>query len=208
MDGPRFPGLTPDDLAVAARKRALRLATNAARRAMAADERRRASEEICRRVLALPELGAARVALLYAALPDEVDPARIGERLRGRGVMTFYPRVVTDGGLELVAIDDELSLGAGYRGIREPVGRPRPPSEIDVAVVPGVAFDLLGGRLGRGGGHYDRLVATLTEHAVTIGVCFGCQLVPSVPREPHDRPVDVIVTEHAIHRAPEDPSSA
>lgn len=208
MDGPGVTDRRSDDSAVVARKRALRVAATAARRSMASGERRRASEQICDRVLALPELEAVRVVLLYAAVPGEVDPARVGDRLRGRGVTTFYPRVAIDGGLELVAIDDESSLRPGFRGIREPLGHPHAPTGIDLAVVPGVAFDLLGGRLGRGGGHYDRLLTALTEHAVTIGVCYACQLVPHVPLEPHDRPVGVVVTEHGVHRAPEGPGPA
>jgi 5-formyltetrahydrofolate cyclo-ligase len=75
------------------------------------------------------------------------------------------------------------------------------PAVVDAAVLPGVAFDPRGGRLGAGGGHYDRLLARLPTETTRIGVGFACQLVPHVPTEPHDQRVEVVVTEASVHRA-------
>jgi 5-formyltetrahydrofolate cyclo-ligase len=184
----------------AAAKPPLRAAARAARRALSDAERRLASQRIVDRLLALPEIRQASTVLLYAPLREEVDLAGAVSALRERGVRTLFPRV-RNADLELVAASDLLTLQLGHRGVREPAGRAVDPSVVDVAVVPGVAFDPRGGRLGAGGGHYDRLLACLAADGTRIGVAFTCQLVPHVPTEPHDQPVDVVITEGGVHRA-------
>ncbi|MDX1658870.1 MAG: 5-formyltetrahydrofolate cyclo-ligase, partial [Nitriliruptorales bacterium] len=92
-----------------------------------------------------------------------------------------------------------LTLTLGYKGIREPAGPKVDPAIVEIALIPGVAFDVMGGRLGHGGGHYDRLLATLPHGALRIGVAFSCQLVPRVPRSPVDEPVDIVITERATY---------
>jgi 5-formyltetrahydrofolate cyclo-ligase len=181
------------------RKAALRVSARSARRELQPGERRDASEAIVARLRRLPELHGVRTVLLYAALPEEVDVGGLVAPLREAGVRTLFPRVRGDV-LELVAAADLLTLTLGHRGIQEPVGPAIDPDVVDAAVIPGVAFDLRGGRLGHGVGHYDRLLATVPEDRARIGVCFSCQLVPQVPREPHDQAVDVVVTERATHR--------
>lgn len=100
--------------------------------------------------------------------------------------------------------DWETDLHPGWRGVREPrPGRRRsvPPEQLDALVVPGVAFDRRGHRLGYGGGHFDRLLARVRPGTVVVGVAFGVQVVDAVPREAHDVPVDVVVTEAGALRA-------
>lgn len=181
------------------RKGALRASALAARRELGRGERAMAAAAVCARLLALPELRDARTVLLYAAKPDELEVAGIVGPLHERGGRTLFPRVRGDD-LELVAAHDLLTLQLGYRGIREPVGPAVDPDVVDVVVAPGVAYDPHGGRLGHGGGHYDRLLARLPESTVRIGVCFSCQVVPRVPREDHDAVVDLVVTERALYR--------
>lgn len=181
------------------RKAALRRATVTARRQLRDGERAAASAAAVTRLLSLPELDGARIVLLYAALAEELDVGGAVGPLRARGVRTCFPRVDGDR-LVLVAASDLRTLQLGYRGIREPAGPPVHPSAIDAVVLPGVAFDPHGGRLGQGGGHYDRLLPQLDEEAVRIGACFACQVVPDVPRELHDQPVDVVVTDRAVYR--------
>ncbi len=178
----------------------LRTAARAARRSLSDAERRVASQRIVTRLLDLPELRQAGTVLLYAALREEVDLAGALGPLRDRGVRTLLPRV-REHDLELVAATDLLTLQVGHRGVREPAGRPVDPTVVDVAVVPGVAFDPHGGRLGAGGGHYDRLLAVLPATTTRIGAAFTCQLVPHVPTEPHDQDVELVVTEGGVHRA-------
>lgn len=180
-------------------KARLRASALDARRRLTAGERRAASTSIVERLLRQPELQRPAHALLYAALSEEADLAAAVGPLRERRIRTLFPRVRGEG-LELVAASDLLTLQLGYRGVREPTGPRIDPEVVDVAVVPGVAFDPHGGRLGHGGGHYDRLLAQLPEECLRIGVCFACQVVPRVPRLGHDEPVDVVLTERARYR--------
>lgn len=179
-------------------KHRLRAATRAARRALTAEQRATASARIVARMLALPQLRGAATVLVYAATREEVDVGGLVAPLQAQGSRTLLPRV-RGRELELVAVSDLRGLELGYRGVREPSGRAIDPRVVDVAIVPGLAFDPRGGRLGSGGGHYDRLLATLPADAARIGVGFTCQVVPWVPREPHDQPVSLLVTESAVH---------
>ena len=181
------------------RKAALRTAAVAARRTLRTGERAIASQAIVERLRVLPELREARVVLLYAALAEEADVSALIGPLHRRGARTIFPRVSGDR-LELVAASDLRTLQLGYRGIREPVGPTVDAASIDAVITPGVAFDPHGGRLGQGGGHYDRLLSSMPGEAVRVGVCFACQVVPDVPREDHDLPVDLVVTERAVYR--------
>ncbi len=169
------------------------------RRALSSERRTQASAAAADHLLALPELTTARTVALYAALPDEADPAMAVPRLLAGGVQPVFPRVADDE-LEFVPVGGGAGLVPGFRGVREPSGASILPDEIDVVVVPGVAFDPAGGRLGQGGGHYDRLLARLPAATVRVGFCLALQLVPSVPRGPRDLAVDVLVTEEGTVR--------
>lgn len=180
-------------------KTALRRTALLARRSLPDEQRRAAAERVVERLAAMRPLRNARTVLLYAAMADELDITGVVPRLREAGIRTLFPRVRGER-LELVAASDLLNLTLGYRGVREPVGPSIGPEAVDVAIVPGVAFDVHGGRLGHGGGHYDRLLAALPDDRLTIGVCFACQVVPRVPRQEHDRSVELVVTESGVHR--------
>jgi 5-formyltetrahydrofolate cyclo-ligase len=83
----------------------------------------------------------------------------------------------------------------GAFGIMEPIATtPIEPSEIDVMIVPGVAFTRNGARLGRGKGFYDKYLSHKDFHAYTIGVCYPCQVVEDLPSEPHDQVLNQIVS--------------
>lgn len=180
-------------------KVALRASALAARRDLTVGERARAAAAVTERLLGLPELRRPGTVLVYAAMRDELDVAGVVAPLHERGGRTLFPRV-RDTELELVAAHDLLTLQLGYRGIREPAGPAIDPEVVDVALVPGVAFDPHGGRLGQGGGHYDRLLPRLPASCVRIGTCFACQVVPRVPRDEHDATVNVVVTDRAVYR--------
>jgi 5-formyltetrahydrofolate cyclo-ligase len=187
------------DPGVATRKTALRHSVQLALEELTEQERRAASAAAVARLVRLPEVWRAGVVALYVALPQELDPSAAVPILRDRGIRTLFPRVRGDL-LDLAEASDPHALPGGFRGIREPTGPAVDPSVVDVAVLPGVAFDLDGGRLGQGGGHYDRLLPELPEDTVRIGLGFSCQVVPRVPREDHDALVDIVVTDHAVHR--------
>lgn len=161
--------------------------------AVTAEERASASAAACRRLLDLPQLRTAGSVALYAALPEELDVTPALLALNESGVAVLLPRVVGDD-LELVPFTSTSALAPGFRGVLEPTGTPA--SELlDAIVVPGLAFDRAGRRLGQGGGHYDRLLAELGPGTVRIGVGFDFQVVAEVPALVHDERVDLIVTE-------------
>jgi len=125
--------------------------------------------------------------LLYYPLPDEVDVRPLIQMAYQAGHRVLLP-VVVGNELELRVYQGEESLRAGAYNIMEPVGPLFPPeeySQIELAIVPGMAFDAMGHRLGRGKGYYDRLLPQLTT-AYKIGVCFPFQFVSDVPLEEHD----------------------
>ena len=115
----------------------------------------------------------------------------------------LLPRVVASR-LEFAAVADLKTLNRGRFGVLEPGAASRPvqlaPS--DLVFVPGMAFDRRGGRLGRGGGHYDRAFPPAFEAPVLIGIGFSLQLIESVPMGPHDRRVDGVITEVGVARIP------
>lgn len=151
---------------------------------------------VCRRLSVLPELSAAPVVLGYAAHGTElsIDPAL--QLLLRDGATVCLPWVEGPRLGVGVVTNLEADLVPGWRGLREPrlPRQPVRPHALDAAVVPGVGFDLLGNRLGYGGGHFDRLLGRLRRGVPVIGVAFDEQVVSRLPAAPHDRPVDVIIT--------------
>lgn len=165
--------------------------------------REAASARIRALVMNLPEVTATRAMLAFASTGTEVD---LDPLLRGQieaGVQVLIPWV--EGPVLLLAavrdLDDELA--PGFRGVREPrpgARRAVTPERVDVALVPGVGFDRHGHRLGYGGGHFDRLLATLRPGTPLIGVAYACQVVEEIPVEGHDVAVDALVTETGLVR--------
>ena len=159
---------------------------------------------ICERAAKLIEARCAAGALiaLYAHKGSEVETTLLDEALRASGYRIAYPRVV---GEARVLAFHEVSigeLGVARWGLREPadVGATAVTiEEISAFIVPGVAFDRSGGRIGWGKGHYDATLAVAHPNAVRIGIAFECQLVDNVPRESHDAVLDAVMTEVATH---------
>jgi 5-formyltetrahydrofolate cyclo-ligase len=147
------------------------------------------------RIEALPEFASARTVALYCALPDEASTAEMLSRWRGLKRLVL-PVVLAGGKMIFCEYGGAESLASGTFGILEPtLGATVPPSEIDLMIVPGVAFDRAGGRLGRGGGFYDRYLShPAAAHIYKVGLCRFGALVPKVPTEPHDVAMDVVVT--------------
>jgi len=134
----------------------------------------------------------------YHALPDEADPALLLERLVELGCHIAYPRVTGRGlPLEFHRVPDGEVLAPGAFGIHEPLDS-WPRAVPQVLLVPLLAFDGTGHRLGYGGGFYDRTLALLSVPA--IGIAYAGQEVASLPRGPHDRTLDMILTEQGLRR--------
>lgn len=153
---------------------------------------RRAQEEelVTAAVQATPEWRDASTISLYRSVATEFSTVGLANAAWRLGKKVCFPRVTQWGGLELHEVSGwpDFVPGVTY-GIPEPkhdapAVRAR---DVDLGIVPGLAFDAKGGRLGRGGGHFDRLVPRLDR---AWAVAFDCQIVKAVPREGHDRPVD------------------
>jgi len=180
-------------------KRQLRRRIRALKSLLGAADREAAAEAVFAAVEGLAEFAAARRVLVYNALPDELPTRGFIDRWAARKLL-FLPRVNGDS-LELLPYDPER-LRPGAFGIGEPDGDDvADPCSMDLIIVPAVAFDACCNRLGRGKGFYDRLLAT--TRAVTVGVGYDFQLIPEgLPAEPHDIPLDIVVTASRLLRRP------
>lgn len=150
---------------------------------------------ITRRIAALPAWRAARTVLLFAPLATEPDISGLLELALSAGKTVCYPRV-SGGGLLIYQVRRREDLRAGSFGVLEPDPAGCAlvsPAAVDLALVPGLAFDAGGHRLGRGKGYYDRWLAT--TKALTVGVGFALQLTEQIPVEPHDVPLALTVSE-------------
>lgn len=161
------------------------------------------SGQACERVCALPEYIDANLVLCYLSFGKELVSDFLCAHALANGKTLAAPRVTPGGHLEVCAIRDmQRDLVPGFLGIREPAPHCRtiPIPEVGFVIVPGLAYDPNGGRLGRGGGHYDRLLGTPGYSAFSCGLVFEEQVVSAVPTEPHDCRVQIIVTDQKVRR--------
>jgi len=179
-------------------KRAMRIAVIEQRDALPPHERAAGSQAIAARIVALPEFAAAPSVLLTLPFRSEWDTRPLFAAALAGGKTIALPRVNAQSRmLDLHGVIDIATHTApGYRGIPEPtVTLPRIDiGAIDWVLVPGVAFDVAGRRLGYGGGYYDRLLALLTPGTPRIAGAYDLQVVPQVPAAPHDLVVDTVAT--------------
>jgi 5-formyltetrahydrofolate cyclo-ligase len=181
------------------RKRTVRRDAIERRNLLSASERSAKSEEITERVLALPEVGGAGTVMVFWSFGSEVETATLIERLHEAGKRVVLPRV-EDGEIAPVAYEPGDPVAATSFGAMEPVGVELVPAEeVDVVIVPGVAFDRRGGRVGYGGGFYDRLLSGALA-VPAVAVAFAVQLVEEVPQGRSDARVAAIVTEDEVIR--------
>jgi 5-formyltetrahydrofolate cyclo-ligase len=170
--------------------------------AMDSVERLEKSSRILERVLQSGLFTRASVVLVYDSSKTEVDTSRVLDACLAAGKTLCLPRTVKrDCALTPHRVADlQNDLEPCRLGFREPFAKlPREPLErIDLVVVPGVAFDTCGNRLGRGKGYYDRLLALPEFRARTVAFAFECQLVDTVPHEAHDRGVETLITEDRV----------
>ena len=172
-------------------KQELRQAIRERKRQHTGDELAELSLAAVSKLMAHPRYLAARTVMLYCSLPDEVSTARLLGCSGGKTVV--LPRVTGPATMELCLYDGPVSLSEGAFGIMEPTGQAFTAyQEIDLAVVPGMAFDAQGNRLGRGRGYYDRLLPLLPR-AYKIGLCFPFQLIGNVPTQPTDIAMDEVI---------------
>jgi 5-formyltetrahydrofolate cyclo-ligase len=194
------PGLSLVD-----EKRALRRMMRASREGVAAGERGRMGLAASEALLALPELQAARVFSAYVPTRGELDISAMVAQRVAAGATVVYPRVATERPrLRFHVVVGETPLNVGAFGILEPpVDAPEIPAEaIDVVLVPGLAFDAEGRRLGYGGGYYDELAQRLRAHGggFLVGLGYDFQIIERCPTGDGDVTLDCIVTDARVIR--------
>jgi len=182
-------------------KKELRKRIRNLKNSISMEERKELSHIIQNKILQLEEVAKAKTILLYHSLPDEVDTSLLLESLSNR--MEGEKRVVlpvVSGEILLLKeyVPDKMNLG--YQSIMEPEGEVILPEKIDLAIVPGVAFDADCNRMGRGKGFYDKLLPSLK--CCKIGLGFGFQIVGNIPCEHFDQPLDMVVTDNKVYKSP------
>lgn len=185
-------------------KEQLRSRMRQTRSAIPQDELLRAGQAASGHALGLPELQRAGVVGLYAAIATELRTAELGAALAARGIRLAYPRIVPDQRvLRFHRIASPAELVAGAMRIPQPPAHAEPIAldHIDVLIVPGLAFDQRGGRLGWGKGYYDATLMTCGgPRPLCVGYAHDCQVVNEVPRGSHDVLMDILVTDAGIVR--------
>jgi 5-formyltetrahydrofolate cyclo-ligase len=179
----------------AAAKAALRTTALAARRAMSAEARSAAGRHLRDAVLDLPEIQMAGTVAAYVSVGTEPDSRGLIFALWKRGTYVLLPVLRPDGDLDWASYEGPDSLAPGPRGLLEPVEPRRGVMAItsaDLVIVPAVAVDHAGRRLGRGGGSYDRALARVGTAILTVAMLYDGELLAQVPVAEHDQPVRAV----------------
>ena len=173
-------------------------------RALSDEERAQAEARLDGRVWEVPEVAGAGTLLVFADLPEEVSTDALALEGLRRGITIVYPRTEHETRtMTLHRVTSLDQLRTGRFGIREPVPELCPmvePEAIDAVLVPGLAWDRRGGRLGRGAGYYDRLFGHAAWRGFRCGIFFAFQEVDQVPTEPWDVPLQAVVTDREVWR--------
>jgi 5-formyltetrahydrofolate cyclo-ligase len=183
------------------RKQALRARVALQRESLSPAQRDVWSRVIQQKALELPFYLDAQTVTLYSSLGNEVLTTAISEHALKSGKAVFYPRIVRAGSVELIRVLSRDALRPSRYGILEPTEGPAiTPQELQrgIVFVPGIAFDLSGGRLGRGHGAYDRLLAQWEDPPKLVALAYEIQIVDTVPIDEMDRRVHYIITERRV----------
>ena len=171
-------------------KKELRTIIKALKKQHTTEDLDRQSAVICQKIEQHPDFIKAERVMLYNALPDEVRTAELIARWRNKKTIVL-PTVVGDDIIP-VALNNDTAFAVGDFNILEPQNEPYN-GGFDLIIVPGVAFDPQGNRMGRGKGYYDRFLVKYPA-VKKIGICFYFQLVDEIPAEPHDIRMDEVVS--------------
>ncbi|MFD5495182.1 5-formyltetrahydrofolate cyclo-ligase, partial [Streptomyces sp. NPDC127091] len=183
-------------------KRAWRREILLARNRLTADDVRDAATALADRALGLPELAHARTVAAYVSVGSEPGTLALLDALRAGGTRVLLPALLPDNDLDWGAYTGQDSLTrvrhGGRMALLEPAGERLGPDAVtgaDAVLLPGLAVDSRGMRLGRGGGSYDRVLARLERagaHPALVVLLYDTEVVERVPEEPHDRPVHAV----------------
>jgi 5-formyltetrahydrofolate cyclo-ligase len=189
----------PEIAEVQTAKQRLRHEAHVRRDALSADARKAAAEVIAARAFPLP-IWLGTIVSGFMPLKSEINPLPLMQKLAEQGVRLALPRIVGRGSpLSMRAWEFGALLDRGQWGIREPKAD-APEVDPDVLLVPLLAFDRAGYRIGYGAGYYDMTIRRLRGlKAVTaVGVAFAAQEVPKIPKTPRDERLDLVLTEHEV----------
>ncbi|MGW7315571.1 5-formyltetrahydrofolate cyclo-ligase [Streptomyces sp. NPDC054865] len=191
-------------------KASLRRELLAARRALSDEARQAAARALARTALALPELADARTVAAYVSVGGEPGTRDLLDALRAAGKRVLLPLLLPDNDLDWAVYDGPAGLAEaahpGRMRLLEPAGPPLGPDAVtgaDAVLLPGLAVDGRGMRLGRGGGSYDRVLARLERagaHPALVVLLYDEEVVARVPEEPHDHPVRAVATPSGVVR--------
>jgi 5-formyltetrahydrofolate cyclo-ligase len=186
------------------RKKAIREQAHAARNAQ--PDKEDVSKVICQRLIDSPEYQKARVVMWYVDVRSEVRTRYSLPDALTHGKKIVVPYCV-DGELELFHLENMDELAIGMYRILEPktelrtvAGKKPPVEELDLVVVPGVAFDRRGARMGHGFGYYDKLLHKARKDTPLVALAFECQLFDEIPTEGHDIFMDRLITEKTVYQ--------
>ncbi|MFK4182815.1 5-formyltetrahydrofolate cyclo-ligase [Streptomyces sparsogenes] len=189
-----------------ASKAELRRRLMAVRARLTADDIAGTGASLACRALELPELAGAGTVAAYVSVGREPGTHDLREALRARGVRVLLPVLLEDNDLDWGRDEGPERLARAGRGLLEPEGPRLGPEAVtgaDVVLLPGLAVDRRGVRLGRGGGSYDRVLARLERagaRPALVVLLYDGEVLDEVPGEAHDRPVHAAVTPSAVHR--------
>jgi 5-formyltetrahydrofolate cyclo-ligase len=178
------------------------------RRALTADDRDVTARHLAAHALGLADLSEAQVVAAYVSVGAEPGTRPLLEALRTRGTRVLLPVLLPDNDLDWGVYEGPARLRRAGRGLEEPTGPRLGPDAVlaaDAVLLPGLAVDRHGLRLGRGGGSYDRVLARLAgagRSPALIVLLYEHEVVDRVPAEPHDRPVRAAVTPAGVTRFP------
>lgn len=181
-------------------KRQLRQKMLACRASLQPKEIAQKSLAICSIIESLPIFQASRAIMLYLALPHEVQTDSLRIVAQHSGKQVAVPVIIQQRLQAVVLANPPGPFRPGRYGILEPMDIKNviAVDQLDCIFVPGVAFDRQGGRLGFGGGYYDRFLCAVSPHAVLCGLAFTIQLVPQIPMQSHDIRMHLVVTEQGV----------
>jgi 5-formyltetrahydrofolate cyclo-ligase len=193
----------PED--VQERKAAIRAQAHANRNAQ--ERKDELSQAICAKFVALPEYVRARTVMYYIDVRSEVRTRHDLPSALTQGKKIVVPWCNDKGELELFHLESMDELAVGMYKILEPKPELRnlpakqvAATELDIVMVPGVAFDRTGARMGHGKGYYDKLLQHARPDAPLVALAFECQLFPEIPTAAHDIFMDLIITEQAVYK--------
>ncbi len=165
-------------------------------------ERQAKTEQIEERLFEFANFIESRIPLLYLNLPTEVPTENIIRRSLMQNKIVILPVFEKNKTVSLMKVDNfDRDLKAGPRGVLQPDPEKCklvPLDRVDIAVVPGFAFDEKGGRIGSGNGYYDWLIPELSATTRKVALAFEDQIIPQIPMESHDKFVDIIVSDQRI----------